>query len=62
MIKLLRILFGKPEPRKWKCTYCGREFEYPYMPRICHDLDLKIKRLGPEKVKELKEKEFAKHS
>ena len=62
MIKLFKLLFGKPKPPKYKCTYCGREFDYRYMPGICHDLDLKTNRLGPEKVKELKEKEFAKHS
>jgi primosomal protein N' len=62
MIKLLKFLFGKPKPPKYKCIYCGREFDNNRMPQICHDLDLKINRFGPEKVKELKEKEFSKIS
>lgn len=62
MITLFRFLFGKSKPRKWKCTYCGREFDNPNMPRICHDLDLKIKKYGVKMVEEIKEKEFTKTS
>ena len=58
MIKILRKLFGKPDRPKWKCTYCGRPFDNPIMAKICHDLDLKIKRYGIEEIKKQKEKVF----
>ena len=61
MLKLLKFLFGKQKPPKYRCTYCGREFDYSYMPEICHDLDIKIRRYGKEEIDKQKEKAFAEY-